>query len=94
MLGDSGAKSGQHRRKSAPTVSSIVACAPQSRQKREIAFRQALPGVAVRHQPYPSVVVCRRFPVFTAISSPRPHDGENAIARAIRAANVRLRGRH
>lgn len=94
MLSDSGAEIGGHRRKSASVMSNSVAGAPQSPRKREIALRQALSRAAVHHQPYPSVVVYRRFPVFTAVSSPRPQGGENALARGIRAANVRLRGSH
>lgn len=94
MLGDSGAESGRHRRKYASMMPMAVAHAQQSGRKREIFARQSSPGVAVRHQPYSSVAVCRRFPVFPAARSPLPHVGGNALARGIRAANVRLRGGH
>ncbi len=94
MLGDSGAENGRHRRNFASMMPVAMGYAPQLRRKREIALRQAPPSAAVHCQPYPSAVVCRRFPVVAAVGSPRPHGGENALARGIRVANVRLRGSH
>jgi hypothetical protein len=59
----------------------IVARTAQSQQKREIALRQRSPGVAVHDRPYPSVAVCRRFPVFAAASTLASGVGGNALAR-------------
>lgn len=42
-----------------------------SSSKGEIVARKRPPRVAVRFRPYPSVAVCRRFPVFTAVSTLR-----------------------
>lgn len=81
MVHDSGAERGRYRRNSASIMPVIVARAAQSRQKREIALRQRSPGVAVHDRPYPSVAVCRRFPVFAAASTLASGVGGNALAR-------------
>jgi hypothetical protein len=49
----------------------IVQIEQQSRRKGEIIGCHRLPGVAVRCRLYPSEAVCRRFPVFTAVSTLR-----------------------
>lgn len=81
MVRDSGAERGRYRRNSASIMPVIVARAPQSRQKREIAVRQRSPDPAVHDWPYPSVAVCRRLPVFSAANTLAPHVGGNALAR-------------
>lgn len=94
MKRESGSEIRHGRRIFSSTMPVSVARASQWLQKREIAVRQRPPRAAVRHRTYPSAAVCRRFPVFTAVSSLALRVARNALARRIRTANAWFRGSH
>jgi len=62
----------RHRRRIfAPAMPVIVKMEQRYRRKGEIIGCQRPPRVAVRFRPYPSVAVCHRSPVFTAVGTLR-----------------------
>jgi hypothetical protein len=97
MVGDVArfeSKTGRLPRNFLPAVPVIVAPKSQSRQKGEIGFHQRPPDIAVRDRTYPSAAVCRRLPVFAAVTALASRVGGNALARRIQTIDARLMGSH